>query len=128
MTSLVPDSLEFIAREVTAYQANPDCAVRNIQSRALLFRSQARFGQSNENLEEPDVIRTEIQKAPSVAADDREFSSKNVECSNRTYEGCGLPPIPVLKGVDPDALKNLLMSWFYAGYYTAKAECVDVVE
>ena len=33
-----------------------------------------------------------------------------------------LPPVPNFPGVDPDALKNLLMSWFYAGYYTAKSE------
>lgn len=73
-------------------------------------------------INEPEGVSEVPDDSPSTysAANDRP-ATVNHETVD-PVDSMRLPPIPKLKGVDDDTLRNLLMSWFYTGYYTGKAE------
>jgi hypothetical protein len=119
--SLLLDSLDFLASHISDSSSDPDLTVKRIRDRAYQIRCytcgnevlETGIPQTNpessesENEQENEIIESEIlpEKVPET------FAPESL-----------LPPIPNIPGVDRDVLKNLLMSWFYTGYYTAKAE------
>ena len=124
MTSFVPYSLGYLSNEVTRYAADPETALSNIAEKSIIFRDRARAGNINEDFTENDFVQVDAESesldspvaVPSASVDAPIFPSQFQE------RPVNLPPLPALNGVDPDVLRNLLMSWFYTGYYTAKAE------
>lgn len=118
MTSLVPDALDFLAREVSRYDVDSETALCSMKERSIFYRDQARFKLKNEDFTESEFVQIDIEKQ----VDDS--SPKVAESTNSFFQGFSVapPPVPNLPGVDPDVLRNLLMSWFYAGYYSAKCE------
>ena len=69
-------------------------------------------------IDESEEISNEYTKCErSLEAADNIATNDESNGPNR-----GLPPIPNIPGVDKEILTNLLMSWFYAGYYTGLAE------
>lgn len=69
-------------------------------------------------IDESEEISNEFTKCEgSLEGTDNIATNDGLKDPNR-----GLPPIPNIPGVDKEILTNLLMSWFYAGYYTGLAE------
>ena len=126
--SLLIDSLEFISREFLLAESEPSRAIENITRRAMQLRTYARGCSENQTISQTiDEADVESRSNLDPGDDDiREESDKPVTmppyCQMENVNFAGLPPIPNFPGVDSDMLKNLLMSWFYAGYYTAKSE------
>ncbi len=105
-----------------------DEALEAIRERSLRFRVYARSSDDTEEL----VLDSSL-----VQLDESHFDEINVSTNLETSpvevvpdnhgisqerEDLQLPPIPGIPGVDKEVLTNLLMSWFYAGYYTGLAE------
>jgi hypothetical protein len=126
MGSLLLDSLQFLGQHLQAAQENQGDAFDSIRERALRFRMYAREN-GNEDLlvettsnfiDESEEISNEYIKCDgSLEGTDNIATNDELNVTNRC-----LPPIPNIPGVDKEILTNLLMSWFYAGYYTGLAE------
>jgi hypothetical protein len=81
---------------------------------------------SNEVLEDSastseEAVGTHVE---AEATDQDEVLPEALESDHQAHPV--MPPVPHIEGVDSDVLKNLLMSWFYTGYYTAKAEMSSI--
>jgi hypothetical protein len=128
MGSLLLDSLDFIANQLKLADSNMDDALEAIRERSLRFRVYAR---SSDDEEQFEIDSSSVQLDESNN-DDINVSSNRGPIPNESLTGdhayaqkcgnSGLPPIPAIPGVDKEVLTNLLMSWFYAGYYTGLAE------
>jgi hypothetical protein len=117
MATLLSESLEFLSHQILNYEKDPIDSLRLINERSLQLRMYAR-GEDLDNLSSSEV-KDSSQSEP----DEPKTNSDPIfEMPNETR--FHLPPIPKIPGVDEDSFKNLLMSWFYAGYYTARAELV----
>ncbi|KAL2042228.1 hypothetical protein N7G274_004716 [Stereocaulon virgatum] len=74
--------------------------------------------------EEPESSQTYIDIGSTKKNDDKPSSHANplrADYTNQQQENLGLPNV-VIGGVRDEALKNLMMSWYYAGYYTGLYE------
>ena len=122
MANLLFESLTFLSEQATLYKEHPQQALESIRERAHQLRMYARDGCPE------DLGHIENEKEPSeqsnIVTDEGQIKS-NPKILSFEDNRITLPPIPNLRGVDNDSLRNLLMSWFYAGYYTAKAELVS---
>lgn len=131
MTSLLTDSLDFLSNQIEIGLSDPERASRTIAERAVQLRAYARGIVINEtlNFDEETVECGEGADTSCVQGEqgpqEEYFYSPSIAwaAAKSDISRSQLPPIPQIPGVDPDAMKNILMSWFYAGYYTAKAEC-----
>jgi hypothetical protein len=113
--SLLRDSLDFLQREISAAQLDEISAVERVRDRSRSLRMYS--------TEEPRVIEPTNTQLTEHRDDSDSHSVRPNEMNFASQTPAGaLPPIPSIPGVDEDVLRNLLMSWFYAGYYTAKAE------
>lgn len=132
--SLVQGSLEFLAENLISSKANMDQSARDVRERSARLQ-QYRTGPGSDSFE----VATENSKSlvesnipcvaagPSFPPHESNFDSSGAVAPPNTASPpdrnlLSSLPLPQLPGVDADILKNLLMSWFYAGYYTAKAE------
>lgn len=117
MPSLLDDSLEFLAQQIDLSSRDLPSAVHNIGMRTIHLRAYA----------DPVTEELEFDDVPEgiVHSTTVEPEQQHVDTS-RTVTGIPenthtIPPIPNIPGVDPDVLRNLLMSWFYCGYYSGLA-------
>jgi len=121
-TSFQTDSLRFLADKLEEYEHQPKISIGEIEKRALQLRIYASNIAEHDSLEyEEAAAATEEQVEPEESPIDEieeEDHSQNIPKSLPA----SLPPIPKIPGVDSDVLSNLLMSWFYTGYYTGLAE------
>jgi hypothetical protein len=127
MTSRIEDSLEFLSEQLESSSNDFELSVREIRDRAFTLRSSYRSATPSEDLThsrftEPNNRSTGAGEVfgPSSRESSQDF------CPPLGVSAAGihqqLPPLPCFPGVDQDALRNLLMSWFYVGYYSAKSE------
>jgi hypothetical protein len=129
MASLLEDSLTFLSSQLEASNNDVQASVRNIKDRAFRLLEYSQQPSSSCDFAESPQVSTsvDVSNAPEIRND---FASRPDTCVGavNTAESPvrpvvnSLPPIPVFPGVDQDSLRNLLMSWFYVGYYTAKSE------
>jgi hypothetical protein len=118
MTSLIEDSLTFLAQQIEAAKTDLHQAVHTIDSRAIQLLSYARDSHDVVDFEQPDSHTNnedELEVPPTVLPPTNPaHATLNPPVT--------LPPIPSIPGVDEETLRNLLMSWFYCGYYTGLAQ------
>ena len=127
MGSLLLDSFQFLGQQLQLSQDNRDDAFEAIRERALRLRQYARDSFNNEDLELETSSESKGESAENsgeyTRCDLNEVESLEQEREvDKKVSGKSLPPIPNIPGVDKEVLTNLLMSWFYAGYYTGLAE------
>lgn len=128
MTSLLTDSLTFLSSQLDLCEHDIDESVRNIRDRAFTLRSYSSQDSTSIQFVEPvpavemdDELNSNMGELQASKSGDSFLSGRTQECHQDRLRST-LPPIPSFPGVDQDFLRNLLMSWFYAGYYTAKSE------
>ncbi len=127
MGSLLLDSFQFLGHQLQLSQENREDAFEALRERALRFRQYAHDSINNEDLN--------IETSSESNGESAENSSEYTKCDLNEVESHdtekkfdkqpstkSLPPIPNIPGVDNEVLTNLVMSWFYAGYYTGLAE------
>lgn len=130
MTSLLTDSLDFLSNQIEFCLSNPEHAARIIAERSVQLRAYARGVEISETLDFNENSVESAEGADTNCVQGEQGQQENhshqrsiaCEAPKTSISRSELPPIPQIPGVDPDAMKNILMSWFYAGYYTAKAE------
>jgi hypothetical protein len=132
--SIIQGSLQFLAENLVLSSTNMDSSTQNVRERSVRLQ-QYTIGQTLDKFEEENgkgqsFIASDI---PSATASSSFPGNPSQKCKDDIGGSIGAawptsgnrisgPPLPELPGVDADYVKNLLMSWFYAGYYTAKAE------
>lgn len=132
--SIIQGSLQFLAENLLLSSTNMDSSTFNVRERSVRLQQYIvgatpdKFEENNGN--DQSFIASD---SPSATASSS-FPAKPSQRLKGDISGSigapwptpgnriSGPPIPELPGVDADYVKNLLMSWFYAGYYTAKAE------
>jgi hypothetical protein len=121
MGSLLKESLDFLADNIELSRSDPDEAVYRLEERALRFHQYA----SKSALDEDLVIVDDVTDSECDDTEPNSVTRIETEAVPQTTPAgtsTALPPIPNIAGVDKETLTNLLMSWFYAGYYTGLAE------
>ena len=128
MTSLLTDSLTFLSSQLDLCEHDIDECVKNIRDRAFTLRSCSSQDSTSIQFVEPvpavemdDELNLNIGGSQASHSGDSFIPGRTQQCNQDRFRST-LPPIPSFPGVDQDSLRNLLMSWFYAGYYTAKSE------
>jgi len=118
--SLLRDSLDFLANELSQSQSSDDHAdiTSRIRVRAFQLRVYANTSTEDFHVEESSTLS---DVSNSAKAKQHNAEKVGPQADSPTIKHV-MPPIPKIYGVDDDILRNLLMSWFYAGYYTGKAE------
>ncbi len=113
MPSLLEDSLEFLSEQLQRSKNDMPDAVYNIGMRTLQFREYA-----NPVTEELDFdsVTLNVDEAR-IPVNDQDYQDDKFAPLMTE----GLPPVPNIPGIDTDVLRNLLMSWFYCGYYSGLA-------
>lgn len=119
--SLLLNSLEFLKEQVTSYEDDSVAAIRRIRDRAYQIRSYASFNDVNITVLEDTGVCASGENNNYTEAANAKIEQADLAAASGNHSAL-LPPIPDIPGVDGDMLRNLLMSWFYAGYYTAKTE------
>ena len=128
MGSLLVDSLKFLGEQLEKIPEKRDEALEMIRERAVRIRMYSRDVSSNQNLafdstsEKSDESVCLVEPIDTQSNDQGDTSASNMTPSFPMESASRLPPIPDIPGVDKDVLSNLLMSWFYVGYYTGLAE------
>lgn len=132
--SIIQGSLQFLAENLLLSSTNMDSSSLNVRERSVALQ-QYTIGATADEFEEENgndqsFIASDIPSATASSS----FPGKPPPKAKGDMSGSigapwptpgnriSGPPLPELPGVDADYVKNLLMSWFYAGYYTAKAE------
>jgi hypothetical protein len=111
--------LEFLASKLVEHNIDPDRAIDEIEERALQLRIYAKDCENVETLEYSEE-ELELENSNSIKPD--HANSPLPTQFPASPQQPSLPPIPDIPGIKPDVLSNLLMSWFYVGYYTGLAE------
>lgn len=121
LMSLIQNSLSFLAENLEQYPTDPDSIIRRICDRSFALQSYA--SQAHDALEDNAFPSDDVvTNAPPTTAESGMSNSPEIQEFCHASSPMTRLPIPEIPGVDSDVFKNLLMSWFYAGYYTAKAE------
>ena len=128
MGSLLLDSFNFLGQQLQVAQDNRPDAFDSLRQRAFCYRQYAR----SSSLKEDVIIDSPSETNEDAVEISGEFTKIEADIIEPTPSTSGtnfaehaarsLPPIPDIPGVDREILTNLLMSWFYAGYYTGLAE------